>query len=99
VFDLVRGDEASFGYILILDVNHVGRHSLDPREKCFAAVVFEVDAGAGGRADFQAGFAAVAQPFVIFDVEPFVAAHRALPLLRGPPPLMGEAGDHKMVDA
>src|SRR5262245_262025 len=99
MIDLVRGDEAALSDILILYIDHVGRDATNAREKCFAAVVLEVERIAGLRADLGAGFAIVAQPFVISDIEPLVAAHRALPLLRSPPPLKSELGDHKVIDA
>ena len=81
MFDLMRGDEAALGDVFIFDVDHIGRHPLDAGEERFMAVMFEVDAGVELRADLETGFAAVAQPFVIFNVEPFVAALGALPLL------------------
>src|SRR5512145_964841 len=79
VFDLVRSDEAALGDILILDDDHIGSHPLDAGEEGFMAVMFEVDAGVELRADLKTGFASIAEPFVILDIEPLVAAHHAFP--------------------
>src|SRR5262245_29791962 len=97
--DLLGREKAAAAETLVLNRGYSVRRAGDAREEHLTPMMLEIYRRFGLRADVGAGPAPISEPLIILDIELLVTPQHLLPLRLSHPPRMGEAVDHKMIDA